>query len=99
MQTTKSKSLGSASFTFGDSQTKRNQHVPFHGMQNEGVENLEDDDIYEVEEDLISMKQAMDDCALPSIEVDSLKANLGAEKVSRASYNFHKGLLIAKGCS
>ena len=99
MQTTKSKSLGSASFTFGDSQTKRNQHVPFHGLQNEGVENLEDDDIYEVEEDLIPLKQAMDDCNLPSTEVYSLKANFGAEKVSRASYNFHKGLLITKGCS
>ena len=37
--------------------------VPVYGMQNEGVENLEDDDLFEVGEDLIPLKQAMDDCA------------------------------------
>ena len=73
--------------------------VPVHGMLNESVGYLHIDDIFEVGEDLISLKHAMDDCTLPSTEVYSLKADLGAEKVSRASYNFHKGLLIAKGCS
>ena len=73
--------------------------VPVHGMLNEGVGYLHIDDIFEVGEDLISLKQAMDDCTLPSTAVYSLKAKLGTEKVSRASYNFHKGLLIAKGCS
>ena len=72
MQTAKSPSLSSASFTFGDSQTKKKQQqsgillqtlVPVHGMQNEGVENLHNDDIFEVGEDLIPLKQAMDDCA------------------------------------
>ena len=38
-------------------------YVTVHGMQNEGVENLHNDDIFEVGEDLIPLKQAMDDCA------------------------------------